>query len=93
MTPNRPAVEYDGDTARLPLQWMLCAELEWEDDGLGHRWQMPRRWWIEDERGHELEGMGFAVRAAVGRVPSLAPLMDQVEEAVRVRTSQKGATR
>ena len=92
-TVRRLAVEYDGDVARLPLAWVLCCDLEWEDDGLGHRWQVPKRWWIEDERGHELTGLDFAVRAAVAKVPSLAAQMDSIEEMVRITSSQAGATR
>ncbi len=47
-----PHPEYDGDEARLPLEWVLCCSLVWVDDGLGTRWQMPDRYWVEDAGGN-----------------------------------------
>ena len=47
-----PHPEYDGDEARLPLEWVLCCALRWEEDGLGQRWQVPTRFWVEDRGGN-----------------------------------------
>jgi hypothetical protein len=54
-----PHPEYDGDEARLPLEWVLCCDLTWTEDGLGQRWQIPTRFWVEDRGGNAIAPPDF----------------------------------